>query len=75
MEINVIVIPNAKSSSITKIDEHHYKVKVDAPAVNGKANFRLIELLSDCFEVSKSKVRITKGSRNKVKTIAILEDA
>ena len=51
MKINVLVVPNSKDSGVTKIDETNYKVRVDAPALDGKANKRLIEILSDYFKV------------------------
>ena len=72
MEINVRVTPNAKTAhamnAVVKIDEKNYMVKVNAPAIEGKANRRLLEIMADYFNVKKSSVRILKGmsSRNKV---------
>lgn len=72
MEINVRVTPNAKTAhamnAVVKIDEKNYMVKVNAPAIEGKANKRLLEIVADYFNVKKSAVRIIKGesSRNKV---------
>ena len=68
MEINVKVVPNSHSSSVAKLDDGSYKIRVDASAVKGKANDRLIEMLSVHFGVPKSSIRIIRGakSRNKV---------
>lgn len=68
MEISVNITPNSKTSEITKISENIYKIKVDAPALKNKANKRLIEILSEYFNVSKSSISIIKGlkSRNKI---------
>jgi uncharacterized protein len=68
MQITVKVTPNAKSPSIVRADDGSYKVRVDARAVEGRANKRLIELLAEHFGVSKHGVRILRGenSRNKV---------
>jgi hypothetical protein len=68
MRINVKVTPNAKRPMVLRIDDGNYRVKVDARAVEGKANDRLTELLAEHFGVSRSRVRIIRGvgSRNKV---------
>ena len=71
MKINVSAVPNAKKAEVEKIDEENYRVRVDAPASEGKANKRLIEILSEYFNVQKSSIKILKGikSRNKIVNI------
>ena len=66
--INVRVAPNAKSPLVVRIDDENYKVKVDARAVEGRANGRLVELLAEHFGVPKSHVSIIRGAlgRNKI---------
>lgn len=66
--IAVKIIPNAKKEEIIKEGENHFKVKVRAPAVEGKANEAMIKLLAKYFNVSKSRIVIDKGalSRNKI---------
>ena len=71
MKITVSVIPNAKKPSVEKISKDEYKVKVDAPAVDGKANRRLIEIIADYFNTSKNSVNIIKGFKSKNKIIKI----
>ena len=68
MIIKVAIIPNARAASVAQTDENAYKIRVNAPAIEGKANKRLIEILADHFGVLKSHVSIVKGltSRNKV---------
>ncbi len=73
MEINVIVTPNAKSANVVKIDDLTYKVRVDAPANEGRANLRLMEILADHFDVPKSHVRIIRGSKGRNKLVLITE--
>jgi uncharacterized protein (TIGR00251 family) len=73
MKINVLVVPNSKVSEVIKIDENNYKVRVDAPVVEGKANKRLIEILAEHFNVPKSSVRILKGFKTRNKIIEIGE--
>lgn len=70
--ITVKVIPNARKASVTQ-EGDILKVKVTAPAVDGKANQAVIEVLAEHFKVRKSAVTIKRGetSRNKVIEINI----
>ena len=69
MKINVTVVPNARAYLIEKISDDTYKVRVDAPATDGKANTRLIELLADCAGLIGRHVRRC-GAREKRKNQA-----
>ncbi|MFH0832165.1 MAG: DUF167 domain-containing protein [Candidatus Aenigmatarchaeota archaeon] len=69
--ISVKIIPNSKKLEITKVDENNYRIKLNAPTIEGKANSRLIEVLSDHFNVKKSSIKIVSGSRSRNKRIEI----
>ncbi|MCL5117228.1 MAG: DUF167 domain-containing protein [Candidatus Marsarchaeota archaeon] len=71
MRINIKAIPNAKSVSISANGEADYSIRIDAPAHEGKANKRLIEILSDYFKIPKSHVKIIKGASAKSKVVEI----
>jgi len=71
MIINVSVTPNSRRSSVSKIDEENYEVKVDERAEGGKANTRLIEILSEYFGIRKSSISIIKGFRSRDKVVLI----
>jgi len=71
MKINIIVTPNTNTSEVIKLDEINYKVRVDAPASEGEANKRLIEILSEYFNVPKSYIKILKGFKNRNKIVSI----
>jgi hypothetical protein len=65
--INIKVVTRAKHEKI--INFHGgLKVYLNKPPVDGKANKRLIELLAEHFDVSKSQITIARGasSRNKI---------
>lgn len=68
MLIKVRVTPNAREVRVTKMSEESYEVKVDERADGGRANKRLLEILSVHFEVPKSNVSIVRGikSRDKI---------
>ena len=72
---SVKVIPGAKRNAVKQERDiwegDMWKVYVNAPAVDGKANKALIVLLADYFQVRKSQIEITKGLKSKHKTISI----
>ena len=70
MKINVKVIAAAKRNEIIK-EENSFKVYVNKPAVDNKANLAVIELLADYFKVRKNSVNIIKGQKSKNKIIEI----
>ena len=47
------------------------RVRVAAPAVDGKANEELLEFLAEFFGVKKSYVSILRGEKGKEKTVQI----
>ena len=47
------------------------KLQIQAPPVDGKANNEIIKFLSKTLNVSKSKIEIIKGEKQKIKNIKI----
>ena len=72
MKISVRVKTNARKNEIQKIDENNYLVSVSVPPIEGKANERVIELLSRYFKKPKRSIVILKGETSKSKIIEIL---
>jgi len=71
MLISVKVIPGAKKT-LVKEEAGGLKVYIPAPAVDGKANAALVEVLADHFGVKRRAVEIIKGLKSRHKTIKIL---
>ncbi len=71
----VKVVPNAKKEGVIE-EDGRLKIYVHAPALDGKANKAVIEILAKHLGVKKSKVRIVRGEtlREKVVEILSLED-
>ena len=68
MKIKIQIIPNASRNEIVgRNDDGEYKVKVQAPPVNGAANKNLIKFIAGTVDVSKSKVRIVSGIKSRKK--------
>ncbi len=72
MLIRVRVTPNAKEVRITKTSEASFEVRVDEKAIGGRANKRLLEILSKHFNVPKSKILIVKGAKSRDKMVEII---
>ena len=70
-KIWVTVKPLAKHENVTLHTDGELLVSVKAPANEGKANSRLIELLAEYFHTVKSKIRILHGQRSRRKLIEI----
>ena len=76
MILRVRVTPNARSSSIIGWEGDPgagrvLRVRVGAPAVEGKANGELISFLAKTLGLPKSSVVLNKGSSSRIKSIVI----
>jgi uncharacterized protein len=69
--IKVRVIPNSKRNEVVGRIGSILRVKISAPAVEGKANEELCEFLGEFFEVRRNCVYLRKGERGREKTIEI----
>ena len=69
--ISVKVITNAKQNKIVDLGDGNFKIYLTCIAEKGRANEKLVELLSEYFDVSKSKVNIISGEKSHNKIIEI----
>ena len=71
--ISLVVVPRSSNNEVIgPLEDGSYKVRVTVPPVDGEANKKLIALLSDFFEVSKSQITLIKGERGRKKIIEII---
>jgi uncharacterized protein (TIGR00251 family) len=70
MRIKVRVVPRAKKERIEKLPDN-LKVYLNEPAIEGRANKKLCEVLADYFAVKKSAVTIVRGETNRDKVVEI----
>ncbi len=61
MLIDVHVTANAKVAKVVQVGDQGFEVRVDERALEGRANRRLVEILSEHFKVPKSRISIVKG--------------
>lgn len=63
--------PNASKNEFSGLHGDRLKIRIKAPAVDGKANAALIDFLSDEFAVAKNKIKIEQGELGRQKNIRI----
>ena len=73
MKIEVHLKPNSRHENVTKTDSGIYKVAVNAPPQDGRANTALIELLAAHFGVAKSCISIVRGHSSRKKLVDIIK--
>jgi len=69
--IRVKVKPNAKKDEVKQLESDYFEVRVTAPPEKGKANSRVIELLSKHLKIPKSKIKLKKGEKSREKVFEI----
>jgi uncharacterized protein (TIGR00251 family) len=65
------VKPQAKAEIVIRKPDGELHVSVNAPASEGKANRRAIELLADHFHTARSNIHILQGHKSKRKLVEI----
>jgi hypothetical protein len=71
MKVNVRVIPKSSQKMVQSELDGSLKVKLTAAPEKGKANKQLVEVLAEHYQVSKSKIRILKGTASKNKIVDV----
>lgn len=71
MRIKVKVKPNAGKNELKQISENYFEAKVTVLPEKGKANKRVIELLSKHFKIPKSRIILFSGQAYKEKVFII----
>lgn len=74
MLVQVRVTTNAKTPSVRETGENALEVRVDERAVDGRANNRLLKILSEHYEVPRSSVTILRGARSRDKIVEVREN-
>jgi len=67
----VHVQPGAKRSEVAGLHGDRLKVRIAAPALDGRANDALERHLADALGVPRSAVRVVKGERSRDKVVAV----
>jgi len=73
--VRVWVQPGAKKSEVDGIHDGRLKIRLQAPAVENKANKALMAFMAKIFGVRKNRVRIERGEKSRAKTLIIESQA
>lgn len=71
MIIRVRVIANSKRCEVVGRIGSTLRIKVQAPAIEGRANEELVDFLAEFFEVKPRMIKIVRGEKGKEKTIEV----
>lgn len=72
MKITVRVKSSSKKGNFVQPSlDGELLVHVREPAIDGKANRKVIELLSDFYDVPKTRIEIIRGLTNPIKVVKI----
>ncbi len=67
------VQPGAKRTEVSGLHGVALKIRVAAPAVDGKANAVLLRFLAEAFGVPLRRVRIVRGATSRDKTVEVTD--
>ncbi|MFO1362815.1 MAG: DUF167 domain-containing protein [Burkholderiales bacterium] len=68
------VQPGAKRSAVAGLHGERLKIRIAAPALDGRANDALAEFLAEALGVPKRNVRVATGARARDKLVAVAGD-
>lgn len=74
-KLKIKVCANSKKNSLEFLDDdfsdNFIKIKINKPAVDGKANKAIIEYLSDILNIPKSNISFLNGEKSSQKCLLI----
>lgn len=72
---DIRVQPGAKRNAVEGLLAGRLKLRIAAPAVEGKANKAVLEFLAGVLKVKKSQVSILRGETSREKTVRVEAEA
>lgn len=69
--LKVKVRPNARSSTLEKLEDGSFVATLKSPPVDGRANAELIRLVAKEFRVAKAAVAIKAGAGARIKLVSV----
>lgn len=68
MLVKVKVFPNSKKEEIVRKSEDGFEIRMKEKPIRGRANKRVVEILSSFLKAPKGRIKLIKGShgRNKI---------
>ncbi|KTC85644.1 MULTISPECIES: DUF167 domain-containing protein [Legionella] len=72
LTIYVYAQPGAKSTAIVGIHDDALKIRLNTPAVEGRANDALLKFIAQLFDVPLRQVKLVRGDKIRRKTLRII---
>lgn len=69
--IDATVLPNSSRTEIVGEYAKRLKIRIQQPAIDGKANTALCRFLAEEFDLPRSAVQVQSGDTSKLKTILL----
>jgi uncharacterized protein (TIGR00251 family) len=69
--LSIRVLPRSSRDEIVGSQDGIYKIKLTAPAIEGKANKSLLSFLAKRLGLPKTKIQMISGERSRTKSIRI----
>lgn len=69
--VDLRVVPGARRSEVVEVAPDRLRVRIAAPAVEGKANAELQRFVAELFGVRRSAVDVVRGERGRTKTVHV----
>lgn len=73
--IDARILPNSSCTEIVGEYAKRLKIRIQQPALDGKANKALCRFLAEEFNVPRSTVSVVQGDTSKLKTILLKEQS
>ncbi len=74
MKLHLTIKPGASKNAHEFDANGLLKVRIAAPAIDGKANAALVDYLSEVLDLGRTKIVLLKGQTARFKTLEILAD-
>lgn len=71
MIVTVHVKPGARKNELVWLDDTTAKASVTAAPEKGKANEAVVDLLSEHYNIAKSRVQLVRGATTRIKQLSI----
>ena len=71
IDVTLRVVPGGRRSELVDVSPQALRIRVGAPARDGKANAAVVRLVADLFGVRPSAVAIVRGETLRDKVVAI----
>ncbi len=68
------VQPGARRSEVTGVHGGRLKIRIAAPALDGRANDALVAFVAYALGISKARVAVVGGERSRAKLLAVSGD-